>query len=222
MQCAWQLLLQCAGPRANHLLRTLPPSQSRAYAAAHDEGMWAAALALMGPLPGDDSELATARLLATLPMRLGGLGLRAATRVAPAAYWASWADALIMIAARAPGVANAAVAALSGDHPAGAADGCMAEARAAGELLSREGFLQRPAWAALKDGLRPQANPGAEPGEWAHGWQYFASSTREHHFRGGVVLPPSSLADRAHLRSHSGRASGVAICGAPTAPEFEI
>jgi hypothetical protein len=46
LQCAWQLLVQCAGPRANHLLRTLPPSQSIAYATAHDDGMWAAAQTL--------------------------------------------------------------------------------------------------------------------------------------------------------------------------------
>ena len=29
LQCAWQLLVQCAGPRCHHFLRTVPPSQSR-------------------------------------------------------------------------------------------------------------------------------------------------------------------------------------------------
>ena len=38
-----------------------------------------------------------ARHIATLPMRLGGLGLRAATRTAPGAFWVSWADVLHMI-----------------------------------------------------------------------------------------------------------------------------
>ena len=28
LQCAWQILLQCAGPRCHHMLRTLPPTQS--------------------------------------------------------------------------------------------------------------------------------------------------------------------------------------------------
>ena len=28
LQCAWQILLQCASPRCHHYLRTLPPSQS--------------------------------------------------------------------------------------------------------------------------------------------------------------------------------------------------
>ena len=39
LQCAWQLLLQCAGPRCHHFLRTVPPSQSRTYAEGHDQGM---------------------------------------------------------------------------------------------------------------------------------------------------------------------------------------
>ena len=38
LQAAWQILLQCAGPRC-HMLRTLPPSQSEEYAQAHDAGM---------------------------------------------------------------------------------------------------------------------------------------------------------------------------------------
>ena len=37
LQCAWQVLVQCAGPRC--LLRTLPPSHAVAYAQGHDEGM---------------------------------------------------------------------------------------------------------------------------------------------------------------------------------------
>ena len=32
LQCAWQLLLQCAGPRCHHVLRTVPPSQSASQA----------------------------------------------------------------------------------------------------------------------------------------------------------------------------------------------
>ena len=39
LQCAWQLLLQSANPRANHTLRTLPPSLSSDYAQEHDDGI---------------------------------------------------------------------------------------------------------------------------------------------------------------------------------------
>ena len=38
LQCSWQFLLQSANLRANHTMRTLPPSQSLAYCQAHDEG----------------------------------------------------------------------------------------------------------------------------------------------------------------------------------------
>eukprot|EP00973_Karenia_brevis_P068026 9463993-Karenia_brevis.AAC.1 len=34
------------------------------------------------------------RQIATLPGRLGGLGLQSAERTSQAAYWASWVDAL--------------------------------------------------------------------------------------------------------------------------------
>ena len=44
----------------------------------------------------------------------------------------------------------------------------------------------------------------AEPGEWPHGWQYYASSSSEHTFWKNVVLDQSCAADQAHLRSHSG------------------
>ena len=66
------------------------------YAAKHDEGMLKVMSTLLGGIPGGDQEKEDARRLATLPMRMGGLGLRVAARMAPAAYWASWADALPM------------------------------------------------------------------------------------------------------------------------------
>jgi hypothetical protein len=196
LQCAWQLLLQCAGPRANHLLRTVPPTQVMSYAQRHDNGLWHVAEKLLGALPGSPEEVATARELATLPLRLGGLGLRSATRTAPAA----WADALAMLQARVPAVATAATAALAGDTEPPLETGGVAQARNAAALLSREGFAQRPSWDQLRHGLRPRAHQGAEPGEFAHGWQSYASSTR-----GSRVLSTSVPTDCAHLRSHSGR-----------------
>ena len=53
-------------------------------------------------------------------MRLGGLGLRSASRAAAGAYWASWADALYMIDERLPAVSATIV-----EHLTGAADGCF-------------------------------------------------------------------------------------------------
>ena len=181
--------------------------------------MWTAALEVRRGVPGDEAALATAAKLATLPLRLGGLGLRSAERTAPAAFWASWADVLPMIHQRAPHAATDFVHTLSSPEPR---QGCLAEARAADELLSREGFLQRPTWGELKDGKRPPKPHGAEPGEWPHGWQYYASSTREHFFRRDAVFAKSASADCAHLRSHSGRNAGCVLVGAPTAPEYVV
>ena len=39
LQSAWQIILQCAGPRCHHLLRTLPPNVSASCATGHDMGM---------------------------------------------------------------------------------------------------------------------------------------------------------------------------------------
>ena len=98
LQAAWLLLSYCAAPRAQHILRTLPPSASRPYAEAHD----AAVAATLSTLLGEPAGLpAHALALAFLPSRLGGLGLACSVRVIPA-YWAAWADALPVLAQRAP------------------------------------------------------------------------------------------------------------------------
>ena len=41
LQAAWLLLLYCAVPRANHLIRALPPDVVADTARAHDEGICA-------------------------------------------------------------------------------------------------------------------------------------------------------------------------------------
>ena len=157
-----------------------------------------------------------------MPMRLGGLGLRSAARTAQAAYWASWADALPMLKARLPDLADRAVQILDGGQLSGT---CLDEVMAAARLLDSEGFLERPTFAALAGGARPpkpEKAEGAERGEWPHGWQFFAASTREHHFRRSVVLPGMKPAEQAHLRSHSGLHASSVLLGAPTSKDFEI
>ena len=62
-----------------------------------------------------------AHRLATLPMRLGGLGLRSAARCAPAALRASWADSMQMIRQRTPDV-SIAVHIVVNENPQ---DGCL-------------------------------------------------------------------------------------------------
>ena len=85
LQCVSQFLIQCAGSRAKHLLRTLLPSQSQSYAAAHDASMWTAALEVPRGLPGDEASLVPAANLVRTPLTSAGLGLWSIEWTAPAA-----------------------------------------------------------------------------------------------------------------------------------------
>ena len=218
LQAAWQILLHCAGPRCHHMLRTLPPSESEEYARAHDVGM-ARVMDRLLALPGDPHEQEVALNLASLPMRMGGLGLRRALRMAPATYWSSWADALHMIDQRLPEVAATVIRKLTAEEDPG---GCFQELRDATAQLDREGFIGRPHWHELRTGIRPRAIVDSEPGEWPHGWQHYASSSSEHSFRKNVVLNQSCAADQAHFRSHSGPGASEALSTCPSKPEFRI
>ena len=139
--------------------------------------------------------------------------------MAHAAYWASWADALHMIAGRLPEVANSVVDELNEVEDL---EGCLAEVSAAADRLDRQGFVGRPSWADLKEGVRPPIPDSQEPGEWQHGWQRHASSASEYHFRETVMIAQSCAADQAHLRSHSGPGSGDVFHGSPTQVEFQL
>ena len=101
LQAAWLLLQSCAAPRANYLLRILPPHLTADYAAAHDASVTRCLAALLEqgetPLPP------TGERAAQLAQRFGGLGLRSAVADSAAAHWASWQDTLPVIRARAPG-----------------------------------------------------------------------------------------------------------------------
>ena len=80
LQCAWQILVQSANPRANHTIRTLPHRLSQEYARGHDRGTWNTAKGLLKELPSSDEELGSAEMVARLPMRMGSLGLTSAER----------------------------------------------------------------------------------------------------------------------------------------------
>ena len=166
------------------IISCAPCLQSAQYADRHDRGMMMAMEKVLGSVPGSEAQKEEARHLATLPMRLGGLGLRSAFRTA--AYWASWADALPMLSARLPGLTNRAEDVLT-VHPMG----CLREAAEAASILDRSGFVGRPGWQDLRAGRRPPQPTGAEPGEWQHGWHYHGSCSLEHHFRESVSRPTS-------------------------------
>ena len=83
------------------------------------------------------------------------------------------------------------------------------------EILLDRGF-DAPRWGAVAHGLRPgRGLDDAEPAEAAHGWQRPASSASEECFRRGAVWPRLSPGDRALLRSQSGPLSGVPFTTSP-------
>ena len=195
-----------------HLLRTVPPFLAHPYASAHDDAMWATLSILLGeeaPLPD------SARAIAFLPARLGGLGLLASVQIAPAAYWAAWADALPVLAQRQPDAAARCAAALAADPPAPAA--CLREAAAAGLHLDASGWAHRP------PGL-PSSFTRSGPPRWMRGSPAASSATvgvaslaimKSFHERD--LLPSLSPPARALLRSKPARMRGHGWLRSPRA-----
>ena len=56
------------------------------------------------------------------------------------------------------------------------ATSCLAELMEVADYLDEEGLWWRPSWSALRDGEQSPEITSREPGEWPHGWQYWASS----------------------------------------------
>ena len=228
-QCAWLLLRYCASPRANHLLRTVPPEQLEPYAADHDAAMWEALRGILGGGDLEASQEQVARALAFLPGRSGGLGLQAATRISPAAYWAAWADALPLLHARWPQVTAQVLATLrAAQEPA---QPSLLALRRAANLLVQEGF-QGPSWEDLLAGATPppirrtdnteEEAETPEPAELAHGWQFAASSARHRHFRATQLMPALPASTRALVRSASGPRAAEWLTALPTGPGFRL
>ena len=113
VQSAWLLLLHCASARANYQVRVLRPDAVDQFARTHDARVWQCLCNIL-KIP-EDFVCNLHRRVATLPLSLGGLGLRSAVRTSVPAHWASWADVLPMIRDRHPAVATMIVNALEGD-----------------------------------------------------------------------------------------------------------
>ena len=103
LQVAWLLLLFCALPRAQYVLRVLPPHQTAAFAASHDRSALACLAALLRVEPSGAFLAHSATCgRAQLAIQHGGLGLRSTAAHSCAAYFALWADELRAIEARDP------------------------------------------------------------------------------------------------------------------------
>ena len=108
LQSAWLVLLFCANTRVTYSLRGLPPQETEHFATEHDADSRRCLSLLLGVSLTQDSWEKS-----SLPMSLGGCGLRSASRTSSSAYWASWADSLRMIHQRHTAVADQMVRSLT-------------------------------------------------------------------------------------------------------------
>ena len=209
VQSAWSLLLHCAGSRANYLLSVVRPDLVRSFAERHNGGLWQRLARILGRSSEWDI---TTQEVASLPLSLGGLGLRNAVRTSPSAHWASWSDSLPMIKARHPEVADSILHLMHQDGP----PSLMAASRVAVELRGVSGF-DPPSWHNLANGARPPFHDldDQEPGVVRHGWQHEAASRVERDVRERRLMPRLADHERALLRSQSGPFAGLAFCVAP-------
>ena len=115
----------CVADSASMRGTALPPHVAHVeeYAQEHDAGRHATDYGgSAGRTPWRRSSQRSRTPIGDTPLRLGGLGLRSAQRVAPGAFWASWADALHMIHERLPAVARTITKKLLDDAEH---DGCL-------------------------------------------------------------------------------------------------
>ena len=97
-QAARLLLSYC---RANFVLRTVRPELAMEGAASHDQAIRRCMTQILGIHAETVPELLPHQT-ASLPLSMGGLGLRSALRCHRGAHWASWADGIEMINQRHP------------------------------------------------------------------------------------------------------------------------
>ena len=90
VQVAFLLLRQCLIPSMGYLARVVSPRVLESHAVSFDDTVMRTASEKLGLPPSIDT---AALLPLSLPIRLGGFGLRSVRSVSPAAYWASIACA---------------------------------------------------------------------------------------------------------------------------------
>ena len=122
-----------------------------------------------------------------------------------------------MISQRHPDIAASITSAIN-NASSGQGPALFQELANSRETLITEGFANCPTWEQAQEGARPPQPEEIEPGEFQHGWQFFAASTREQFFREGTLLPNLSASRQALLRSQSGPGAGAAFSALPTSP----
>ena len=193
-------------------MRAVRPEDSEGFATRHDENVWACLRELLG-MPNAPPE---ARVIATLALSAGGLGLASAVRVRPAAHWASWADSLRMIRQRHPLIARLIIAGLEEDSPLP----CFRSVRQCQQTLDDAG-LEMPPWQELSESP-PARDEDPEPNQPKFGWQQRATKKLEEQFKDEVVWPTLNDSSRALLRSQHGPLASAPFTALPTSKATKV
>ena len=211
IQIAWLLLYFCVVPKINHFLRTLCPCDVEIIADKHDERLFTIFRCIFN-IPCEESwndrfhliDFSSCAYQSKMPLRFGGCGLRDSNRIAPAAYWASFADVIPIIHERFPVIGDKIFSYLS--NPDGSRPiRCLDHAEKAGRCLDQFGWSIRPTWQEIKDGVRPLdiSDMPACPGEFAHGWQFLATRSLDS-YSFDVLLTRFGLpSTRRNAKSHN-------------------
>ena len=141
LHCAWLVLLYCAAARAKFSI-PVSPGLSHAFATQHDAQIWSCFCTLVGVDPG--AIACSARAAGKFPLAMRGLGLRSAVKLRHAAHWASWADAIKMIAERHPEIAGTIIRATHAEHEAPSVQAIVISKRS----VEADGFVC-PSWEDL-------------------------------------------------------------------------
>ena len=117
-----------------------------------------------------------------------------------------------MLKDRCPVLAQRLLEQLEGTSQATAS---VTSANKARRTLLREGYEECPSWTDVWEGRRPENTSRSEPGEWRHGWQFYAAAQRDKHYRKRALLPVLDSGSAALLCSQAGRASAAHLCALP-------
>ena len=139
-----------------------------------------------------------------MPLRHGGLGLRSAQRIHPAAHWASWADALAMIQQRHPAIVDTIVGALE-NNAESVSIRCLLDCV---RKLAETGF-EVPDWTDLAEGKVPGDEGEDDPCQPKIGWQKRAANSVEERFFSNTVWPSLGDSERALALSQCGPLASV-------------
>jgi hypothetical protein len=188
------------------LLRNVPPSLIGASAELHDEALRLVTEGLLR-LPPNTLTSDVQKGMLTFPGRVGGCGVRLASRTAPAAFWAGWAAALPLLAKRFRG--RVLQWGESADPPFS-----VWAFREVDAALRLEG-ADLPTWRELCDGKSPpELTEIPEAGEFRHGWQFYCSNARELHAK-RLFFRRVGRTEAQHLWSQAGPGAAAFLTAKP-------